>query len=117
MTFEQWITKWLASKLQREIFPIITEEQIAVRLNDAQDVDRWRKDSSFEIVIQGKGKETIANLTQAVENVLPLMRKENYITSAILQTTQAEVSGLPKSSWKYTISVMIRHRRRPSWQV
>lgn len=116
MTFEQWVSEWLASKLSRSIKTVITPGEIAVRQDDASDLNKYIRETSISILISDKAKVTAGRLSQEVQNAFEDIKFENFIISAIVQTEQANSEELP-ASWQYFVSVSVKHRRRKTWQL
>ena len=114
MTFEQWLSEWLANKLQRDIKTVITPESISVELQDTVDSNKWMRDGVFGIYCRYTRKQEAAQVSQQIQRALEDLTTENYINAVNIETEQAERTLLP-STWDYTIGVRIRHRRRFEW--
>lgn len=114
MTFEQWLSEWLADKLQRDIKTVITPESISVELQDTADSSRWMRDGVFGIYCKYSRKQEAAEVSNQIQRALVDLTKENYINAVAIETEQAERVGAP-FTWTYTIGVRILHRRRFEW--
>lgn len=115
MTFEEWLSKWLAEKLQKDIKTVITPEAVSVELRDVSDTgNKWMRDAVFGIYCKYKSKEAAAYMSRDIQNTLSDLRNENYVNAVYLDTEQAERVGAP-FTWTYTIGVRIVHRRRTEW--
>lgn len=114
MTIEQFISLWLANKLQRQIKTTVTENEISVTLDDAEDVNKFIRESTFAIVVQFESKKDAAETSMAVQEAFKSLSNENYIMGASVLTEQANPEELPRV-WEYYVAVKVRHRRRTSW--
>lgn len=115
MTFEQWLSEWLAQKLNTKIYTVITPKSVSVELRDTTDTgNKWQREGVFGIYCKFESKEQAAHMSQDIQNLMDLLNQENYINKATIETEQAERTGAPLF-WVYSVGVRIKHRRRPSW--
>ena len=115
MTFEQYVSEWLADKLSRDIKTVITSNEVSVTLDDVTDVNKYQRWSSLLIVVKYPRKLDSATVSNSVQQALASLPKENYINSCYVDTERAERTSAP-AQWEYVTSVRILHRRRLSWQ-
>ena len=115
MTFEQWVSEWLAGKLSHAVATVITSQQVAVRLEDVTDLNKHQRASALTITVRFPKKLDAATVSFAVQNAIVELPRENFIHSAYVDTEFAERVGAP-AQWEYTTSIRVLHRRRLSWQ-
>lgn len=115
MTLEQYFSEWLAEALSRELKTVITPDAVSLTMTDAADVDKWRRMTSFEIVVNFKGKATAAEVSEAVGSSLPLFKRQRYINGVYVDTQMARRIGSP-TQWEYLTNVRVLHRKDVPWQ-
>lgn len=115
MTFEQWLAQWLAEKLQQDIKTVITPDAVSVELRDVLDTgNNWQREGVFGVYCKYKSKQEASEVSHQIQNLLPLLKQENYINGVWLDTETAERTGAP-FHWTYTMAIRILHRRRTEW--
>jgi hypothetical protein len=114
MTFEMWLSQWLAARLQRSIKTVITPEAVSVTLDDVSDINKFIRESSIGAVISMRSKRDAAVLSAALQEATSELPLQNYVLSCYVETERAERIGNPPE-WNYLVSMRIRHRRRDSW--
>lgn len=117
MTFEQWLYEQMNLLLPQYDFSTVeSENKIAISLTDGTDLDRWVRDSAFDIFIQFDAKVDASTASADVQRAITQIVEKPFVMKATIVKEQSRRENLP-SAWTYGVAVNIRHRRLPSWQL